>query len=143
MVSPALADEWQRYENTAYGYAIDIPPGLQWRGESYDGDGQAFTTPTLTLSLRAEMAPSGFEAAIRAWREWEMQMGWTLTYEMTTPSSASASGKRPNWLLEMRAIPLCGDALAIMQLEYGVGDAANMKPVIARLASSFRRTARC
>jgi hypothetical protein len=143
IVSPALADDWQRYENTTYGYSIDIPPGLLWRGESYERDGQDFTTPTLTLSLKGKHMPDGFEAAIRDWREWETQMGWTLTYEMTTPGAASASGKRPNWLLEMRAVPLCNDALAIMQLEYGVGDAANMKPVIARLASSFKATRRC
>ena len=54
IVSPALADDWQRYENTTYGYSIDIPPGLLWRGESYEGDGQDFTTPTLTLSLKGK-----------------------------------------------------------------------------------------
>ena len=143
MISPALGDEWQRYENTAYGYSIDIPPGLIWRGESYEGDGQDFTTPTLTLSLQGKRMPDGFEAAIRDWREWETQMGWTLTYEMTTPSAAAASGKRPNSLHEMRAIPVCKDALAVMQLEYGVGDAVNMKPVIARLLSSFTATRKC
>ncbi len=143
MISPALGDEWQRYENTAYGYSIDIPPGLIWRGESYEGDGQDFTTPTLTLSLQGKRMPDGFEAAIRDWREWETRMGWTFTYGMTTPSAAAASGKRPNWLLEMRAISICNDALAIMQLEYGIGDAGRMNKTIERLASSFKATRRC
>lgn len=143
MVSPAFADEWRRYENAAYGYEVDIPPGLVWRGESYEGDGQDFTSPTVTLSLQGKLAPEGFEPAIRDWREWEMQMGWTFTYEMTTPSAASASAKRPNWLLEMRALPLCSGALARLQLEYGINDAVAMKPVIERLAASFKRTARC
>ena len=89
MISPALGDEWQRYENTAYGYSIDIPPGLIWRGESYEGDGQDFTTPTLTLSLQGKRMPDGFEAAIRDWREWETRVGWTFTYGMTTPSAES------------------------------------------------------
>ena len=143
MVSPALADDWQRYENNAYGYSIDIPPGLLWRGESYEGDGQDFTTPTLTLSLLGRRTPGGFEAAMRDWREWETRMGWTLTYAMTTPSAAAVSAKRPNWLLEMRAISICNDALAIMQLEYGIGDAGKMNKTIERLASSFKATRRC
>ena len=143
MVSPAFADEWRRYENTAYGYVVDVPPGLQWRGESYEGDGQDFTTPTLTLSLRAKMTPDGFEAAVQEWREWETQMGWIFTYDMTTPRNATASGKRPNWLLEMRAVSICDQAIAIMQVEYGIADVARMKPIIERLASSFRATRKC
>ena len=142
-ISPAFADEWQRYDNTAFGYSVDIPPGLQWRGESYEGDGQDFTTPTLTLSLRANMTPEGFEAAIREWSAWETKMGWTFTYAMTTPRSASASGKRSGWLLEMRALSICDQAVAIMQVEYGLADIARMKPVIERLASSFKPTRKC
>jgi hypothetical protein len=143
LVSPAVADDWQRYDNSAYGYSIDIPPGLLWRGESYEGDGQDFTTPTLTLSLIGKRAPDGFEAAIRKWRDWETQMGWTVTYAMTTPTAASVSAKRPNWLLEMRAVSICGDALALMQLEYGIGDAGKMNKTIERLATSFKATRRC
>jgi hypothetical protein len=43
----------------------------------------------------------------------------------------------------MRAISLCGDALAILQLEYGIGDAGKMNKTIERLASSFKATRRC
>ena len=88
-------------------------------------------------------APGGLEAAIRKWRDWETQMGWTFTFEMTTPRAASASAKRPNWLLEMRALPLCGATIALLQLEYGINDAVQMQPVIARLASSFTAMRKC
>ena len=43
LTAPASAEDWQRYENRLYGYAVDIPPGLMWRGESGNGDGQDFT----------------------------------------------------------------------------------------------------
>jgi hypothetical protein len=142
-ISPAAADEWQRYENEIVGYAVDIPPGLVWRGEDFARVGQVFTTPTLTLVVEGRRAPGGFEAAIREWREWEVQMGWNLVFEMTTPSSASASAKRPNWLLEMRALPVCGDALVLLQLEYGVADAVSIQPILARLASSLKATRKC
>jgi hypothetical protein len=141
--SPALADDWQRYENQLYGYAVDIPPGLLWRGEGGNGDGQDFTTPTLTLILRGKLTPEGFETAIREWREWESQMGWNLMYETVTPTRASFSARRSGWLMEMRALALCSDAMVKLQVEYGTADAAAMQPVIERLARSLSSTRRC
>lgn len=143
LAAPALADDWQRYENTTYGYTLDIPPGLLWRGEGGNGDGQAFTTPTVTLMVQGLPAPAGFEAAIRKWRDWESRMGWNLVFEMTTPSAASASARRSGWLMEMRAITICGDAVALLQIEYGTVEAVTMKPTIERLARSLRATRRC
>ncbi len=142
-MAPALADEWRRYENQRYGYAVDVPPGLLWRGESGSGDGQDFTSPTVTLSLRGEPTPEGLEAAVRDWREWEAGQGWNVVYEMMTPTRASVSAKRPGWLMEMRAIGLCGDAMVKLQLEYGTADVAAMQPVIDRLVASFMATRRC
>ncbi len=142
-VPAVAADGWQRYENQLYGYALDIPPGMLWRGEGGNGDGQDFTTPTVTLMVRGEKTPDGFEAAIASWRRWESQMGWNFTYEMTTPSAAAASARRSGWLMEMRAVPLCGDALALLQLEYGTVDAVSMRPVIERLAASLEATRPC
>ena len=133
--SPAAAQEWQRYENQLYGYAVDVPPGLQWRGEGGNGDGQDFTTPTITLSLQGSVALDGFEAAVREWRDWESGQGWN--------TRASVSARRSGWLRERRALALCGDALVKLQLEYGVADAAAMQPIIDRLATSLSRTRAC
>ena len=141
--SPAAAQEWQRYENQLYGYAVDVPPGLQWRGEGGNDDGQDFTAPTITLSLQGSVALDGFEAAVREWRDWESGQGWNIMFEMVTPTRASVSARRSGWLMEMRALALCGDALVKLQLEYGVADAAAMQPVIDRLATSLSRTRAC
>lgn len=143
LAAPAVAEEWQRYDNDVYGYALEIPPGLQWRGEGGNGDGQDFTSPTVTLSVRAEMAPEGFEAAIRSWRNWESRQGWNLVYEMTTPTEASASARRSGWLMEMRALSLCGEALVKLQLEYGTADVAALRAVVERLAQSLEATRPC
>lgn len=143
MAAPALADDWQRYENRTYGYGVDVPPGLVWRGEGGTGDGQDFTSPTVTLSLRGQMAPDGFEAAVRDWHDWETGQGWNIVFEAVTPTAARVSARRPGWLMEMRALDICGDALVTLQLEYGTADVAAMQPVLHRLASSLTTTRRC
>ncbi len=143
IASPTLADEWRRYENQLYSYAIDIPPGFLWRGEASNGDGQDFTTPTLTLSVRALPTPDGFAAAIGDWKEWEVSQGWNLVFEMTAPSRAEASARRSGWLMEMRAIDLCRTAYVQFQLEYAIADVGRMANIIERLASSLERTRPC
>lgn len=143
LATPAFADDWQRYENQLYGYAVDVPPGLEWRGEGANGDGEDFTTPTLTLHVRAEPSPGGFAAAVREWQEWETNMGWNIVFQSVTPTAATLSAKRPGWLMEMRAIDLCDAAWVKVQLEYGVADVAAMKPVIERLAASLSKTRPC
>jgi hypothetical protein len=143
LATPAFADDWQRYENQLYGYAIDVPPGLLWRGEGGNGDGQDFTTPTVTLHVRAAPSPAGFEASVRDWQDWEGGQGWNIAFQSVTPTRAALSARRPGWLMEMRGIDLCGTAWVKFQLEYGVADVATMGPVIERLASSLARTRPC
>ncbi len=143
ITSPIPAPGWGHYTNQLYGYGIDVPPGLIGRGEAGNGDGQDFTSPTITLMVRAEPTPDGFEASIRDWRAWESKQGWNMVFEMVTPTQASVSAKRPGWLMEMRAITLCGDAVAKFQLEYMTAEAAAMQPVIARLAASLEQTRKC
>jgi hypothetical protein len=143
LASPALSDEWRRYENTTYGFAVDIPPGLQWRGESGDGNGQDFTSPTVTLSLVAEPSSDGFEAAVREWEAWEAGQGWNVVSRMITPTRASVSARRAGWLMEMRGLSLCGDAAVTLQLEYASADVAAMQPIVERLGSSLAVTRRC
>lgn len=143
LASPALADDWQRYENQLYGYALDIPPGLLWRGEGSNGDGQDFTSPTVTLHVRAEPSPNGFEASFRKWQEWEAGQGWNVVFQSVTPTWASLSARRSGWLMELRAIDLCRTAWVNVQLEYTVTNAVTMRPIIERLASSLARTRPC
>lgn len=143
LATPACADDWERYENQLYGYTIYIPPGLLWRGEGSNGDGQDFTTPTVTLHVSAAPSPEGFEAAVRDWQEWEAGQGWNIVFQSVTPTAAAFSAKRSGWLLDARAIDLCGTTWVKVQLEYGVADVAAMGPVIERLASSLMRTRRC
>lgn len=143
LATPAAADDWQRYENQLYGYAIDVPPGPEWRGEGSNGDGQDFTTPTVTLHVRAEPSPAGFESSVHDWQEWEAGQGWNIVFQSVTPTRAALSAKRPGWLMEMRAIDLCGIAWVKFQLEYSVADVAAMGPVVERLASSLAKTRPC
>ncbi len=143
LAQPALADDWQRYENQLYGYAIDIPPGLLWRGEGGNGDGQDFTTPTVTLHVRAEPSPDGFESAFRGWQDWEAGQGWNMVFQSVTPTAATLSAKRSGWLMEMRAIDLCAAAWVKFQIEYTTADAGKMGPVIERLAASLTTTRPC
>jgi hypothetical protein len=143
ITAPVPAASWGRYENQLYGYSIDVPPGLVGRGEAGNGDGQDFTSPTVTLMVRALPTPEGFEAALRDWRNWEAGQGWNMVYEMLTPTQAALSARRAGWLMELRAVTICGDAAVMFQLEYGVADAGRMNDTVGRLASSLKATRKC
>ena len=49
--APAMAADWRHYVNARYGYGVDVPPGFVAQGESENGDGQVFKTPTATLTV--------------------------------------------------------------------------------------------
>ena len=54
MPLPAFAAD---YVNARYGYSIDVPDGFAGQGESDNGDGQVFKTPTARLTVHL---PSSF-----------------------------------------------------------------------------------
>lgn len=138
---PALADEWGHYVNPRFGYAIDVPPGFVGQGESANGDGQAFETPTADLLVFGSyILDGGFEDEVRFRQQAWTTEGWAITYQATTPTWASYSGVKGSRVFYERVIPLCGDAVGVFSLQHGTADLQAFNVIIERLVRSLKAT---
>jgi hypothetical protein len=140
----ALAGEWSGYENSRFGYVIDVPPDFSGTGEAENGDGQIFRSADGTQLLRVyggNILEAGFEASVQAAMGHAADAGWSLSYERVTPSWASYSGTRNGMVLYARAIALCGGSqYAAFELEYPEVDLSKLDPVVNRLVQSLAAT---
>ena len=138
---PAIA-AGQHYANARYGYAIDVPDGFIGQGESDNGDGEAFKTPTATLTVfGGNVTEADFEAEVGAREGYATSDGWTLTYQVSTPRSASWSGTRGGRVLYARMIALCGGTqFGAFELEYTRADLKKFDPIVDSLVASLKAT---
>ena len=139
---PVMAAGWGHYTNARYGYAIDVPSSFAARGESENGDGQLFKTPTATLAVfGGNILEGDFENEVRLRQNYAEQDGWAITYQVSTPQRASYSGKRTSRILYARMIPLCGgEQFAMFELEYSSVDLKAFNPIVDRLVASLKAT---
>ena len=139
---PAFAADWGHYTNTRFGYAVDVPPRFVAQGESDNGDGQVFKTPTAVLTVfGGNVMETDFEAEVAQREQFAKDEGWAITYQVSSPQKASWSGKRGGRILYGRMIALCGgQQFASFELEYSSADLKAFNPVVDRLVSSLRAT---
>ncbi len=139
---PALAAGGGHYVNVRFGYAIDVPAGFVGQGEADNSDGQVFKTPTAKLTVYGgNILDGGFEDEARQRQGFAASGGWGITYQVSTPSNASYSGKRGGRILYARLIALCGESeFAAFELEYSAVDMAKFDPVVNALVRSFKAT---
>ena len=139
---PAMAADWSHYTNVRFGYAIDVPPGFTAQGESDNGDGQVFKTPTATLTVfGGNVMEADFEAEVKAREGYATDDGWAITYQVSTPQKASWSGKRGARILYGRMIALCGgEQFGSFELDYSTADLKTFNPIVDRLVSSLKAT---
>ena len=138
---PALA-AGTHYTNARYGYAIDVPAGFIGQGESDNGDGQVFKTPTATLTVYGgNVMEADFEAGVKAREEYSIGDGWAITYQVATPQKASWSGSKGGRVLYARMIALCkGTEFAAFELEYSKADVQKFNAVVNGLVASLKAT---
>jgi hypothetical protein len=144
IAGPALAQDWGRYGNARFGYAIDVPPEFVGEGESQSGDGQVFRSESGTASLHVwggHILEGSFEAAMQAAIDYAGEDGWRLGEQIVTPSWASYSGTRNALMLHSRVIALCGGSqFAAFALEYPERELRRMDAVLERLVASLAAT---
>jgi hypothetical protein len=141
LTAPAFAQGWERYDNARFGYSIDIPPSFLGRGESDNGDGQAFAPDgkPIDVLVWGGYLLEDFEAEVTQRMAWDAEESWNLTYQATTPRWASWSAIKGSRILYQRLVLLCdGSSYAAFRAEYSVTDSAEMNPVIERLVQSLR-----
>jgi hypothetical protein len=136
---PVLAADWGHYVNERFGVEADVPPGFEAGAPPANGDGLGFSTPTAKLSIYGSLIIEGdFESTVRQAIEWNEDDGWAITYEASTPSWASWSGKKGSRVLYVRAIQMCGgEAYGAFELEYSEADLRAFDPVVDRLVGSL------
>jgi hypothetical protein len=140
VVAPAVAADWGHYVNERFGVEADVPPGFVPEAPPANGDGQGFGTSTAHLAIYGSLIVEGdFESTVKQRLEWSRQDGWNITYEASTPSWASWSGKRGDRILYARAIRMCGgDMYGAFELEYSTADLKAFNPVVDRLVASLK-----
>ena len=139
LAAPALAQGWERYDNTRFGYSIAVPENFVGGGESANGDGQRFELPGRVTSLLVWGGYlEDFEGEVAARMEGDGAEGWSITYQATSPKWASWSGAKGGKVLYQRMILLCdGASYAAFRMEYGQVDRPSMDRVVERLVASF------
>lgn len=144
LIGPATGG-WGHYDNARFGFSIDVPPGFAVQGESANGDGNSFTTPTAELRAFASNIVEGdFESEARGEQSAVTDEGFAITYQVTTPQWASFSGKHGARIVYGRLAAICGGREFMgFVLEYSVADIAKFKPIIDRLMSSLQGPKSC
>jgi hypothetical protein len=137
---PVQAAGWGHYGNVWYGYGIDIPPGFVGQGESGNGDGQVFKLSGATLTVfGANIVEGDFETEVAQRQRFAQQAGWAITYQVSTPTRASFSGKQGGQILYTRMVAACGGTqFALFQLTYGSASIAAYTPIVDRLVASLQ-----
>ncbi|KKB85640.1 hypothetical protein VW29_06515 [Devosia limi DSM 17137] len=144
---PVQAQYWTHYENDAFGYEIDIPPGYENYMDSADGNGAVFMLvgmqQELTVWGEALEADSGdFTDAAQRALDSDIADGWAITYQVATPDWASWSGVKDGQVLYRRMIILCDrQSHASFRSVYPSQDLPGMHPVLEGLVRSFVPTA--
>ena len=142
--APALAQDWGHYDNSRYGYGIDIPPDYQGQGESGNGDGQLFQRVRGAQRLAVwggllGVANADFESEVKWRMDQAADDGWNLTYQATTPQWASFSALKGPRVLYQRMVLLCDrQSYAAFAAQYSARDMADMNLVIENLVHSLR-----
>lgn len=136
---PTLAAGWGHYSNERFGIEVDIPPDFVPGAPPANGDGLRFSTPTAELAVFGSLIlEGGFEREVAQRLRWASDDGWAITYQATTPSWASWSGKKGSRILYVRAISMCGGStIGAFEFEYSEADVTAFDPIIERLVRSL------
>lgn len=143
LAGPAFADDWVTYDNDRYGYAVDVPPGLDPQGESDSGDGQVFEAANGTQALLVwggYLVDTDLIDELAARKTSYQDDGWVFTYEAKAPTWVSLSGKRGGQVIYVRAVSSCGGRLyAMFEFHYAKADIVKLDPVVTRLVHSLKQ----
>lgn len=139
-VIPARADDWSRYVNEKYGYAIDLPPAFGPLSLPYIGDGGVATAEAGNAELSvwgASLGDDSFAADVSSRIDSAVTEGWDISYRKATKAGTSWSGARGERILYARAIPACPGEAAYFQIEYDRAALAEYDAIVARLVKSL------
>ena len=142
LTTPAMAADWQRYQNPRYAFGIDIPANFFLLRESDNGDGAIFNSRDGRVVMRAyggHVVEADFEAEVKAAMKSAKSDGWMLSYQRVTPDWASYSGSRNGQVLYTRAVATCGGSQYVgFELVYPVDQFKAYDAIIQHLIDSLK-----
>lgn len=131
---PAIASDWQHYENGRFLFEIDVPDGFVAQPPPDNGDGQKWTTPDGYAELTAYGSlGTGFEQEKAAARSdpdsnyFASGKAWFVT-----------SGLRGRTIFYARSIRGCDDAVITFRFEYPALRKISYDGLIRRIGKSLR-----
>ncbi|MEO7223647.1 MAG: hypothetical protein ABIY37_14355 [Devosia sp.] len=143
LATPAVAQDWRAYDNSALGYAVDVPVALGQVAET--DEGLIIQSPTVTLTVFGLIvAPMDFATAVETAIASSEDEGFAVTERSVTPEWARYAAANGAQRQAVGLVALCdGGSLAVYELRYMEADSAAMAPVIERLASTLRVNRPC
>jgi hypothetical protein len=139
----ASAEDWGRYDNPRFAYAIDIPSGFTDVSEAEDSDGGVSTSADGNAELRvwgAYLVDQDFKSDIAGRVQSDLSEGWDISYDRRTAKSASWSGGKDGRVFYARAVTGCDDAVIYFRLEYDRSQLKAYDTVVGRLVKSLHGT---
>jgi hypothetical protein len=139
----AIADDWGRYANVRFAYAIDIPPGFSGVAEAENSDGGVSASADGSADLRVwggYLVDRDFKSDIAARVQSDTSEGWVISYDRRTGSNASWSGAKGSRVFYARSIKGCDDAAIHFRLEYDRADLDAYHDIVGRLVKSLHPT---
>jgi hypothetical protein len=143
LATPAVAQDWRAYDNSALGYAIDVPVGL---GESRETDeGLIVQSPTVTLTVFGlTVAPMDFATAVETAIASSEDDGFVVTERTVTLQWARYGAVDGARRQAVGLVALCdGQSIAAYELQYMEADSVSMAAIIERLSETLRVNRPC
>ncbi len=141
LAGPAYAQGWEAYQNSRFGYSLEIPPDFVVQRESDNGDGATFAArgQATYLSVWGGNLLGDLETEVGQQIAAEADGAWNVGSQTVTPRWASWSAIKGSRMAFQRMVMLCdGSQYAAFRLDYSVVDGTAMDPIIERLAARLR-----
>lgn len=145
MVAPAFAEAgWKHFENSRFGFSIDVPAGFQEGEPPENGDGATFTAPDGSAELRvwgAYLVDRSLKQDSAMRRQGEAEDGWRISYAPLRKRWFAYSGTKGNRIVYAKAVSACGGQVALyFRIEYPKSEKIQYDALVTRLSQSLKAT---
>ncbi|WEO70146.1 hypothetical protein [Rhizobium rhizogenes] len=142
----AVAADYKPYQNSRFGYSIDLPSEFKVVSVADNNDGMKLVSlsgSAMLLVWGNQIMQGGFKAESDYRRKSYSDEGWQISYEKHATAWASYSGVRDGRILYVREIALCDDAMGNFSLEYPQVDQKRYGAIVERLVKSLAAPRHC
>ncbi len=117
----AASENFRRYANARFGYAVDLPADFKTVSVLENSDGISLESSDGRAKISVwgnHLTEGGFFNESELRKNFENDDGWKFTYEKRGASWASVSGVKGDRIIYLRQIALCDDTMGNFRIEY-------------------------